>query len=390
MYPLQGLKVLDFSHAADGPTCGLMLAQAGADVIKIESPRGDPFRYGPAALSFYNTNRNKRSLALNLQAPEGREIAHKLAATSDILLESFTPGVADRLGIGYSEIEKINPRIIYCSVSGFGQTGPYKQKPAYDPVIHAMSGLMSITGEADGPPVRIPSNVVGLPTAFLAAYNVLLAVIAREKSGKGQRIDASFFDTAVYFMSALIAGYAMTGYVMPRMGSANPAFAPYQCFLTADRYVFIGVTTDNFWQSFCKALHLDELGSNPDYTSAEGRLAHRDEMISQISAALRKLPSGEIIRKLDAAEVPCAPVQEIPEVLNDPQVKARQIFFDMDYPDAGKIKLANLPAWPSDIQRLESVRAPRLGEHTVEILLGLGYDSAGIDALERKGVILKN
>jgi len=390
MYPLEGLKVLDFSHSGDGPTCGLMLAQAGAEVIKIEPFKGDPFRHGPAAIMFNNINRNKRSIALNLQAPDGKEIAHKLAAQADILLESYTPGVADRLGIGYSEIEKINPRIIYCSISGFGQTGPYKHKPAYDPVVHAMSGLLSITGEADGPPVRIPSNIIGLPTAFLAAYGILLAVISREKTGKGQRIDAAFFDTAVYFMAAFIAGYELTGEITPRMGSANPAFVPYQCFLSADKYVFIGVTNDKFWQSFCRALNLDDLAQNPDYTSAEGRLAHRVEVGKAISTALRKPPSREIIRKLEAAGVPCAPVQEIPEIPDDPQVAARQIFFEMDYTDVGKIKMAHLPAWPSGMERVKAVRAPRLGEHTVEILTELGYDSAGIDALVEKRVILKN
>jgi len=390
MYPLQGLKVLDFSHSGDGPTCGLMLAQAGADVIKIEPLQGDPFRQGLAALAFYNANRNKRSLALNLQTPEGKEIAHKLAATADIIIESFTPGVAERLGIGYNQIDKINPRIIYCSVSGFGQTGPYRQKPAYDPVVHAMSGLMSVTGEADGPPVRIPSNIVGQPTAFLAAYGVLLALISREKTGKGQLIDAAFFDVAVYFMSAMISGYVLTGYVMPRMGSANPAFTPYQCFLSADKYVFIGITNDRFWRSFCRALELHDLAGAPEYASVESRLAHRDELVAKISTALRKLPSAEIIGKLEQAGVPCAPVLEVPDVLNDPQVAARQIFFDMDYPDIGKIKLVNIPARPSGIDKVENVRAPLLGEHTAEILAEIGYDSAKIDALAQKRVILKN
>jgi len=389
MYPLQGLKVLDFSHAGDGPTCGLMLAQAGADVIKIEPPQGDPFRQGPAAVTFYNVNRNKRSLALNLQMPEGREITHRLASTADIIIESFRPGVADRLGIGYVEIDRINPRIIYCSVSGFGQTGPYSQKPAYDPVIHAMSGLMAVTGEADRPPVRIASNVVGLPTAFLAAYSVLLAIMSREKTGRGQCIDAAFFDTAVYFMAPFIAGYALTGYVMPKMGSANPAFTPYQCFQSADRHVFVGVTNEKFWQAFCHALELDDLSRDPEYSSMESRLAHRGQLVSRIAAALRKLPGSEILQKLEAAGVPCAPVLEVQELLDDPQVTARGIFFDMDYPGAGKVKLANMPARPSGIEQVKNVRAPLLGEHTAEILAELGYDSAGIDALEQKGVILK-
>jgi len=389
MYPLQGFKVLDFSHAGDGPTCGMMLAQAGANVVKIEPLKGDPFRHGLTAVAFYNANRNKRSLALNLQAPEGKEIAHKLASTADVVIESFTPGVAERLGIGYSELDKINPCIIYCSVSGFGQTGPYRNKPAYDPAIHAMSGLMSVTGEAGRPPVRMPANVVGLPTAFLAAYGVLLAVISREKTGKGQLIDAAFFDTAVYFMASFVTGYAHTGYIMPRMGSASPVFTPYQCFLSADRYVFVGVSNEKFWQAFCQALGLDDLLADASYASMEGRLAKRDELVTKIADALRKLPGDEIIRKLEAAGVPCAPVLEIPELLDDPQVVTRQIFFDMDYPGVGKVKLANIPAWPSGIERIKNVRAPLLGEHTEEILRELGYDGARIDALEHNGVILK-
>ena len=389
MLPLKGLNVLDFSHAGDGPTCGLMLAQAGADVIKVEPLQGDPFRRGLTAVSFYNVNRNKRSLALNLQAPEGKEVAYRLASKSDIILESFTPGVAERLGIGYAEINETNPRIIYCSVSGFGQTGPYSLKPAYDPVVHAMSGLMAITGEADRPPVRIQSNVVGLPTAFLAAYGVLLAVMSREKTGRGQLIDAAFFDTAVYFMSPFIAGYALTGEVMSKMGSANPAFTPYQCFQSADRHVFVGVSNEKFWHAFCRALGLDDLSHNPDYSSMASRLAHRDHLVARISAALRVLPGDEILQKLEAAGVPCAPVLEVPELLNDPQVAARQIFFDMEYPGIGKIKLANIPARPSDIEPIENIRAPLLGEHTEEILAELGYDKAAIDSLEHKGVIFK-
>jgi len=182
----------------------------------------------------------------------------------------------------------------------------------------------------------------------------------------------------------------LTGYVMPRMGSANPAFTPYQCFLSADKYVFIGITNDRFWRSFCRALELHDLAGAPEYASVESRLAHRDELVAKISTALRKLPSAEIIGKLEQAGVPCAPVLEVPDVLNDPQVAARQIFFDMDYPDIGKIKLVNIPARPSGIDKVENVRAPLLGEHTAEILAEIGYDSAKIDALAQKRVILKN
>ena len=389
MLPLKGLKALDFSHAADGPTCGLLLAQAGADVIKVEPLQGEPYRRGLTSSAFYNANRNKRGLAINLQSPEGREIARKLASTSDIILESFTPGVADRLGIGYADIDNLNPRIIYCSVSGFGQSGPYSQRPVYDPLIQAISGFMSTTGEAGRPPVRVAPGVIGLGTAFIASWGIALAVIAREQTGKGQHIDAAFLDTAVFFMSFIITGYSISGFTLPRMGSANPVFVPYQCFEAADRYVFIGITHDRFWQAFCSALGLDDLGRDERYKTAEGRLLHRDELVTEVAAELRNLLSSEILAKLEAADVPCAPVKEVSEVIDDPQVLARGMLLDMQYPGTGNMKLAGLPFKASGMETPQPVRAPLLGEHTEEILAELGYSKTAIDSLEHKGVILK-
>jgi len=389
MLPLKGLKVLDFSHAADGPTCGLLLAQAGADVIKVEPLQGEPYRRGPVAAAFYSANRNKRGLALNLRSPEGREIAQKLAAKADIIVESFTPGVAGRLGIGYAEIDKLNPRIIYCSVSGFGQSGPYSQRPVYDPAIQAISGFMATTGEAGRPPVRVAPGVIGLGTAFIASWGIALAVIARQQTGKGQHIDAAFFDTAVFFMGFIIAGYSIAGFTLPRMGSANPVFVPYQCFEAADRYVFIGITHDRFWQAFCTALGLEDLGSDERYKTAEGRLLHRDEMVAEVAAELKRFLSSEILARLEAADVPCAPVQEISEVIDDPQVLARSMLIDMQYPGTGSMKLAGLPFKASGMETPGPVRAPLLGEHTEEILAEMGYDKAAIDSLELKGVIFK-
>jgi len=389
MYPLQGLKVLDFSHAADGPLCGLMLAHAGADVIKIESLQGDPYRHGAASAAFLNANRNKRGLALNLQTREGKEIAHKLASTADIIIESYTPGVSERLGIGYAQLNRINPRIVYCSLSGFGHSGPYSQRPAYDPVTQAMSGFMATTGEEGRPPVRVAPAVIGLGAAFIAGWGIALALIQRERTGKGQHIDAAFYDTAVFFMSNLIAGYTLTGFSMPRMGSASPVFVPYQCFETADRYVFIAVTHDRFWQAFCLALGLDELYGNPRYATAEVRLAHRDELIARLAEILKKRGSVEILAKLEAADVPCAPVMEIQDVIADPQVRARGMLTQIEYPGAGPVMVGNLPFHASGMLKPPEVRAPLLGEHTQEILKELGYDIAGIDAFEQNGVIFR-
>ena len=370
--------------------CTLMLAEAGADVIKVEPRHGEPYRQGGAGAVFYNANRNKRSLALNLQTAEGKEIARKLAATCDVLVESFAPGTADKLGIGYESIKSSNPRIIYCSLSGFGQTGPYSARPAYDPGMQAMSGFMATTGEPGRPPVRVGPGVIGLGTAFLAAYGIVLAVLAREKTGQGQRIDAAFFDTAVFFMSPFITGYSYTGFAMPRMGSANPAFVPYQCFETADRYIFVGVTNDRFWQGFCQALGLDEIGSDQRYATSQKRLEHRDELVAKLGAVLKKHPSDEVLASIEAAGIPCAPVLEIPEVVNDPQVQARQILFEMDYPGVGKMKLAHIPFKASGMELINTIRAPLLGEHTQEILLNAGYSQAEIDALEVGGVIFKH
>jgi len=389
LLPLEGLKVLDFSHAADGPMCGFMLAEAGADVIKIEPLYGDPYRMGGAASAFYNANRHKRGIALNLQMREGLEIALKLATSADIIIESFTPGTADAMGIGFEDINKINQRIIYCSLSGFGQTGPYSKRPAYDPVIQAMSGFMMTTGEPDTPPVRVGPGVIGLGTAFIAAYGILLAVMMRQKTEKGQHIDTAFFDTAVFFMSFFITGYSFTGLAMPRMGSSNPVFVPYQCFEAADRYVFIGVTQNSFWQGFCTAIGMEGLEKDPLFITNDRRLENRASLLKILVPAIREFKSDDLLARLESAGVPCAPVLEIPEVVEDPQVRARQMLYQTEYPVTGKMKVSHIPLKMSGFKPGEATRSPLLGEHTMEILEELGYAGDKIDSFIRNRVILE-
>lgn len=389
MLPLKGLKVLDFSHAADGPMCGFMLAEAGANVIKIEPPHGELYRTGGAVTAFYSANRNKRSLALNLLKTEGLEIALKLASTADIIIESFTPGTAETMGIGYNDINKINQRIIYCSISGFGQTGPYSKKPAYDPVIQAMSGFMATTGEEGKPPVRVGPGAIGLGAAFISAYGILLAVMMREKTGKGQYIDTAFFDTAVFLMGPYITGYSFTGCAMPRMGSSNSVFVPYQCFETADRYVFIGVAHDCFWRGFCTAIGMEDLEKDPRFATNDKRLENRTGLLDILTPVIKGFQSADLLKKLESTGVPCAPVKEIPEIIEDPQVEARHMYYETDYPGTGKMKVANIPIKLSGFKPEEAKRPPLLGEHSVEILQELGYAKDKIDSLLQNGVILE-
>ncbi len=251
MLPLDGVKVLDLSHAAAGPCCTMLLADMGADVVKIEPFAGETFRYAGGGTMFVNLNRNKRDVVLDLRSLEGRQIALKLAAKADVLVESFTPGTVDRLGLGYDAISQINPRIIYCSISGFGQNGPYRERPGYDPLAQAMSGMMLATGEPDRPPVRTAASTIDFGAGMFGAYAIAVALLHREKSVKGQKIDVALLDTAVFYMAHFITSYALTGQNPPRLGSANLGFVPYQVFEAKDRFIFIGVSTERAWKGFC-------------------------------------------------------------------------------------------------------------------------------------------
>jgi len=245
------------------------------------------------------------------------------------------------------------------------------------------------TGEEGRPPVRVGPGVIGLGTAFIAAYGILLAVIMREKSGRGQQVDAAFFDTAVFFLNSFITGYSLTGLSMPRMGSGNAAFVPYQCFETADKPVFIGVTQNAFWKGFCRAAGMEALENDPRFDSNDKRLAHRKALLAILVPAIREFKSGALLARLEAEGVPCAPVQQIPEVIEDPHVRVRQMLYQLEYPGLGKLTVPHIPLRMSAFKPDEAKRPPLLGEHSVEILLELGYSQEKIDALRRDGIILE-
>ena len=388
MLPLDGVKVMDLSHAAAGPCCTMLLADMGAEVIKIEHLEGESFRFLLNGAFLMNLNRNKRGMALDLNSEEGKSIALRLVEQADIFVESFTPGTMKKLGLDYDTVSRVNPMIIYCSVSGFGQTGPYRDRPSFDPIAQAMSGIMLATGEADRPPVRITPPTIDYGTGILGAYGIAMALLNREKNGKGQRIDVSLLDTAVFYMSQYIANYSLTGQLPVRMGSAALSLAPYQVFRARDKFIFIGVYTDEAWEKFCQSLDLDELVRDPRYAVRDVRWQNRDELATILNKIFAQYDSEELLAKLVAVDIPCGPLLNVAEVIEDDQVITREMIVEADCPGAGRVKMVRTPIMFSDTVAQVKAQAPLLGEHTREILGELGYSDAEIDQFAGKGIIL--
>jgi len=376
MLPLEGIRVLDFTHEVAGPNCTLLLADAGAEVIKIEIPgRGDRARHWPmmGESVFIACNRNKKSIALNLKTEEDRKKAYELVKISDVIVENFVPGTMERLGLGYETVRKLNPRIIYCSISGYGQEGPYMKKAAWDAIIQAETGLMDLTGQPDGPPCRIPSSIIDAITGAYAAYAILLALMYREKTGKGQRIDISLFDAAIHVQGYWIAWYTMTGNIPKRAGSASPVVgAPYEAFKTKDSYIFIAAFEDKAWQTLCKLLNIEHLLEDERFSSKEGRAKYRAELHDEIEKVTTQFTTNDLYQKLVEGGIVCAPVRTIPEVVNHPQVVYKGLLKEIEY-KGKKVKVPGPFLRFSEI-KLEVREKPAeiVGQHTEEILKKYG------------------
>jgi len=388
--PLKGVKVIDFSHAWAGPTCTMLLGDAGADTIKVEPTTGDFYRTAMDGAVFINVNRNKRSIALDLKTNEGRRIALKLLERADVLVENFVPGVMDRLGLGYQIISKMNPRIIYCSISGFGQEGPYHKRPSFDPVAQAMSGIMLATGEPDRPPVRILPPMLDYSAGIHAAYGIVIALLNREQTGKGERIDISLMDIGIVQMGAFVTHYTMTGELPERMGSAHKAWAPYQAFEASDGWVQIAVASDEMWLNLCKVLKLEDLGNDSRYATPQSRRKHRKELAESLTKVTRQYRARELESLLSEAGVPSGQLRNIAEVVEDPQVKARDLIDDIEYPGLGKIKVVKNPIFFSGHAPRTQLQAPQLGEHTAAVLAELGYSEVEIQRLEDTGIVRRS
>jgi len=392
--PLAGLRVLDLTRALSGPFATLILGDLGADVIKVEDiwHGDDTRRWGPPfqgddAAYFLSVNRNKRGLSVNMKAPAGRDIVQRLAAASDILVENFRPGTAARLGVGYAELARDNPGLIYASISGYGQTGPSADLPGYDAVAQAVSGIMSVTGEPDGEPVRSGTSSADVGAGMWAVIGILAALHARETTGQGQLVDISLLDGQIAWLTYVAGKYFATGVTPGRHGSAHESLTPYQVFPTADAPLMVAVGSDGLWRRFTSATGLDELADDPRYATNPDRVRNRDTLIPLITETLSAQGCAEWTDLLNAAGVPAGPVNTVPAALEQPQVAAREMVVEVEHPVAGTLKMLGSPlklsAQPTSIRR----PPPVLGEHTDEILAEAGYTAAQVAELHEADVV---
>lgn len=374
MSSLSHLKVLDLTSHLSGPYCAMILADHGADVVKIENPNGGdqlrktpPFQEGESA-PFMLWNRNKRSMVMDLKKPEDKEILMKMVLVADVLIENFKPGTAQRLGIDYKTISKINPALVYCSISGFGQTGPYSPRGGFDLIACGMSGLMSINGPPDGPPYRIPMPVSDVCGGMNGAIGVLMALMSRNQTGKGQYVDTSLFEAGISLGVYEAANVFATGEVPERLGQAHRGSAPYQLFATSNGYLTIGGAQDNFWRGTCVILGCEHLIEDPRFKSKADRVRNNKELVEELEGFFIIRTTEDLCAEFDGAGIPAGPVMNHVEVFNDPQALHRKMVVEAEHSKLGKIKTIGIPIKLSDTPAAVKRAAPLLGEHNSDVL----------------------
>ncbi len=390
---LAGLSVLDLTSQLSGPYCAMILADLGADVVKVERPgQGDDARaMGPhvagESAPFMTFNRNKRSITIDLKTADGRAIARRLAARADVVLENWRPGAAARLGLGWEDVRTLNPRAIYCSISGFGQTGPYASRGGFDRIAQGMSGMMSVNGAEDGPPLPVPIPVSDIGTGMFGVIGILAALHAREQSGVGQLVDTSLLETPIAWAVYEASSYFATGEVPLRLGPGHRTAAPYQAFRTADGWINLGGGSPAFWPIICGVLGVPTLADDPRFATPTLRVKNRATLAELLEARFVTAPTATWLERLEAAGVPAGPILDYRQVFADPHVRHREMAVEVDHPRAGRTRVLGIPvklsATPGAVRR----PAPTLGQHTEEVLSELGYDATGIADLRARKIV---
>ncbi len=391
--PLEGIRVLDLSRVLAGPFCAMILGDLGAEVIKVEQPGpgdetrawGPPYAGGESAY-YLCANRNKKSITLNLQHEEGRRILKELVCCSDVLIENFRRGTMERWGLGYEDLEALHPRLVYCRISGYGPEGPDRDRPGYDFIIQAESGLMSITGPVEGPPMKVGVAIVDVVAALYATIAILGALIERQRSGRGQKIEISLFECALASLVNVASNYLVSGQPPQRYGNAHPNIVPYETFETADGYVVICVGNDRQFRALCRCLGTDELAEDPRFATNPARVEHREQLLPLLRQALRQRPTSEWLEILVPAGIPCGAVRTIPEALSHPQ--SQGMIGKVPHPTAGQIQMIRSPLRLSRTPPVVKRHPPRLGEHIEEVLSQLLQVSvAEIVKLQEQGIL---
>jgi formyl-CoA transferase/CoA:oxalate CoA-transferase len=394
MKPLDELFVVDLSRVLSGPVCTMLMADMGAEVLKVEPPPlGDDSRqWGPPFIGgistyFLSVNRNKKSLGLNLKSDEGRAILWKLIERADVLIENFRPGVLAKLGFGYESVSKKNPRTVYCSISGFGQNGPYRDRPGYDVIAQGESGVMDLTGFPDGPPVKLGASLADIVTGLYAFQGILVALLARYRTGAGQRVDVSLLDSMVSTLTYQSQIYLATGRSPQRMGSRHPSIVPYEAFQAKDGFVNIASANQKQWINFCAVLGFPNLATDPHFATMEGRVAHYEELKPIMDAAIGALSRAEVIARMNEAGIPAGQINTVGEIMEDPQIRAREMIVELTHPDYGPLRVLGLPIKLSATPGAAEQAPPRFGEHNGEVLARLGFDPQEIERFRQSGVV---
>jgi len=393
--PLNGLRVLDLSRILSGPYATMTLADLGAEVIKVEAPvRGDDTRsWGPPFLAgestyYLSINRSKLGITLNFKKPAGRRLLDRLIAMSDILVENFRPGTMDDLHLGYEALHQRFPRLIYCSISGYGHSGPRQSEPGYDVIIQGESGVMSLTGSPDGPPFKMGVSIADIVTGMYAVQGILAALYHRESTGTGQKVDVALLDSMVSTLTYQAGIYFASAQPPVRMGNRHPSIVPYEMFEAADGYFNFGAGNDAHWRILCEVLGMESMADDPEFASVALRVRNADALRSRLSAVFREQPVAHWLSRLRQAGLPCGEVRSVGEALGDPQLEARGMILEVDHPLAGKIKLVGSPLKMSGSEGRKPSPPPRHGEHNHEVYCGLlGVTPEEMQSLIAEGVV---